>query len=41
VAAVQRATQYRVFEYRAIENFLETNSQKRNEPEIMPPKDKP
>jgi transposase len=40
VAAVQRATQYRVFEYRAIENFLETNSKKRNEPEIMPPKDK-
>jgi len=41
VAAVRRATQYRVFEYRAIENFLETNYKKRNEPEIMPPKDKP
>jgi hypothetical protein len=40
VAAVERATQYRVFEYRAIETFLETNFKKRHEPEIMPKKDK-
>jgi len=39
--AVKRAIKYRVFEARAIENFLATNAKKRNEPELMPNKNKP
>jgi transposase len=36
LTAVERATKYRVFEAKAIENFLATNAKKRNEPELMP-----
>jgi len=36
LAAVERALKFRVFEARAIESFLTTNAQKRNEPELMP-----
>jgi transposase len=36
--AVERATKYRVFESKAIESFLATNAKKRNEPELMPKK---
>lgn len=36
--AVARALKFRVFEARALESFLTTNAQKKNEPELLPKK---